>query len=215
MVCSQTKILTSAFFGLVLLKSHVTRQQAFALCVLVLGMVLVQIDDDATRTTTTTQPLEPGSSFRGLLFVCSASVISGFVGAYLEKMYKEVDFIGMRRSIWFRNVQLAIFSVPLAAFTSYWRDGDSTNSNGVFQGYDIVVLLIVALHAIGGLIVAAVMRYASNVLKCFAVSLSICNCVIATTHLFGDGEHSLSAMKASGICLVISATFAYSLKKNY
>ena len=103
----------------------------------------------------------------------------------------------------------------MAAFTSYWRDGDSIASYGVFQGNDVVVLLIVALQAIGGLIVAAVMRYASNILKCFAVSLSICNCAIATTQLFGEVESSLSALNVFGICLEISATFAYSLKKKH
>ena len=50
-----------------------------------------------------------------------------------------------------------------------WRDGERLRANeGVFQGYDGVVLLVIALQAIGGLVIAAVLRYAGNVLKCFA-----------------------------------------------
>lgn len=41
------------------------------------------------------------------------SITSGFAGAYLEKMYKEVKN-GSKLSIWFRNVQLACFLIAVA-----------------------------------------------------------------------------------------------------
>ena len=82
-------------------------------------------------------------------------------------------------------------------------------SESLFQGYDGVVTLVVAVQAIGGLVVAAVLRYAGNVLKCFAVSISICTCAVATT-LFSDNGHSLSASALVGVALVIGSTFLYS-----
>jgi UDP-sugar transporter A1/2/3 len=54
-----------------------------------------------------------------------------------------------------------------------------------------------------------VLRYAGNVLKCFAVSISICNCALATTVFANDG-HILSVTASLGIALVIGSTFLYS-----
>jgi len=73
-----------------------------------------------------------------------------------------------------------------------------------------VVVLVIALQAIGGLVVAAALRYAGNVLKCFAVSISICNCAVATTFLSTNGGHGLSASATLGVALVIGSTFLYS-----
>ena len=44
MSCSQSKILTSALFGTILLKTHITRKQRVSICVLVVGMIMVQIE---------------------------------------------------------------------------------------------------------------------------------------------------------------------------
>jgi len=54
------------------------------------------------------------------------------------------------------------------------------------------------------------LRYAGNVLKCFAVSISICNCALATTVFPKDGGHGLSAGATLGIAFVIGSTFLYS-----
>ena len=93
---------------------------------------------------------------------------------------------------------------------SAWRDGERMRTNeGVFQGCGGGVLLVIALQAIGGLVVAVVLRYTSNVLKCFAISISICNCTVATTLIFED-NHSLSVSAILGVALVIGSTFLYS-----
>lgn len=55
-------------------------------------------------------------------FVFMGSITSGFAGAYLEKMYKEVKN-GSKRSIWFRNVQLACFLIAVAFCTKILLDG--------------------------------------------------------------------------------------------
>ena len=132
-----------------------------------------------------------------------------FHRAYLEKLYTQASG-ATKRSVWFRNAQLACFSLPVAMIGSAWRDGERLRaSEGLFQGYDGVVLLVIALQAIGGLVVAAVLRYAGNVLKCFAVSISICTCAVVTT-LFSEDAHDLSASAFLGIALVIGSTFLYS-----
>jgi len=209
--CSQSKILTSALFGTIILKTRITRKQFVSLCMLVVGMIMVQIEHELIRGDIVTRSESP---FKGVVLVFTASMTSGFAGAYLEKMYKEVAVDGQSHSIWYRNTQLACFSVPFAFFTSYWQDGARVISNGVLLGYDYVVVTIIVLQAVGGLVVAAVMRYASNVMKCFAVSLSICNCTVANAFLFGDGKLNMRVHQALGVALVIGATFAYAGKKT-
>mmetsp|Transcript_2099 Transcript_2099/g.6946 ORF Transcript_2099/g.6946 Transcript_2099/m.6946 type:complete len:318 (-) Transcript_2099:1472-2425(-) len=209
--CSQSKILMNAFFSRIMLGTQLTSKQALALCTLVLGIVLVQSERDELNDTSQSVG---GTSFMGLISVFAASVTSGFAGTYMEKIYKELDTSGKpSHSIWVRNMQLASFSIPMAIFTAYWQDGKVITTYGVFTGYDSVVLVVIALQAIGGLIIAAVMRYASNVLKCFAVSLSICYCAIATAYMSGDGKHGLCLQQTLGIALVIGATFNYAAQK--
>ena len=207
MVCSQSKILTSAFCSVLLLGTRITHKQYVALLVLVCGMVMVQCEEGRGQNVPS-DGAQTGEILRGMVATLTAAFTSGFAGAYLEKMYKEAG--AQKRSVWFRNAQLACFSLPVAMIWSAWRDGEHLHANeGVFQGYDGVVVLVIALQAVGGLVVAAVLRYAGNVLKCFAVSISICNCAVATT-LFSDDAHSLSASAILGIALVISSTFLYS-----
>ena len=208
MVCSQSKILTSAICSVLLLGTRITRKQYVSLMVLVCGMTMVQGEEGRGRDLPSDRA-RTEETLRGMVAVLTAAFTSGFAGAYLEKMYKEVG--AEKRSVWFRNAQLGCFSLPVAVIGSAWRDGEHLRANeGVFQGYDGVVLLVITLQAAGGLVVAAVLRYAGNVLKCFAVSISICNCAVATTFLSTNGGHGLSASSTLGIALVIGSTFLYS-----
>ena len=206
--CSQSKILTSAFFSVLVLNTSVTRAQFFAIVLLIIGMVMVQFDSSASENTEVTDR----NAIRGLLAVIIAATTSGYAGAHLEKIYKEV---GARNqvSIWFRNLQLAVFSVPIAYVTSSWQSTQSEITK--FEGFDCVVIFVVFLQAIGGLITAAVMRYASNILKCFAVSISICNCALATPYLLeNESDNSTKPYQLCGIGLVIAATFMFGFAKT-
>ena len=72
----------------------------------------------------------------------------------------------------------------------------------------VVVGIVVVLQATGGLVVALVMRHAGNILKCFAVSISMCNCAVFTC-LVSSEQTSVSTL-VMGLALVVTATFAYS-----
>ena len=208
MVCSQSKILTSALFSVLLLNSRITRRQCLALMTLVVGMILVNASEGGAERVVASA--NGGDTSRGLLAVFTATFISGFAGAYLEKMYKSSNHAGAEShsdSVWFRNTQLACFSVPVALMSAYWRDSAQI-WHGFFQGYDYVVAIVVILQATGGLVVALVMRHAGNILKCFAVSISMCNCAVFTC-LVSSEQTSVSTL-VMGLALVVAATFAYS-----
>ena len=92
--------------------------------------------------------------------------------------------------------------------SAYWRDSAQIGRGGFFQGYDYVVAIVVILQATGGLVVALVMRHAGNILKCFAVSISMCNCAVFTC-LVSSEQTSVFTL-VMGLALVVAAAFAYS-----
>lgn len=208
-VCTQAKILSSALFAYLILDANVTRTQLAALACLACGMLLVQLSEQRSLHTDNSGSV---SVTRGILVVLLAALISGFTGAYLEKMYKGGRVRrDMMASIWFQNAQLACFSLPTACLLASWKDHVGFAVKNIFQGFDVVVVFIVILHAAGGLLVAAVMRYASNVLKCFAVSISICACTATTLALDGDEYTTGSIISlTAGLSLVIFSTLTYS-----
>lgn len=206
-VCSQSKIFTSALFSVLLLRVKPCRRQVFSLILLACGMIIVQHGERAQRSEGV-QRTRFSTTLYGIVIVFLASFASGFAGAYLERMYKAAHSEG--RSVWYRNTQLALLSLPVAFLAMYVRDGERLLSRGILQGYNSVVILIILLQAIGGLLVAVVLQYATNLLKCFAISISICNCTVATV-LMSENDDSSLWQVSFGILMVIASTFTYSL----
>ena len=207
-VCSQSKILTSALWSFLLLRKRITRKQCLALALLVCGMILVQKTKDTPgRLSSHVDVVRAGGTIQGMFAVFTGALISGFVGAYLEKMYKEG--LSQNKTIWSRNLQLACFSLPMAALVAFTQDREQFSNYGVFHGYNGIVICIIALQALGGLVVALVLRHAGNVLKCFAVSISICSCAVATIMFSDDGDQTISSHVLLGVGIVIGSTFLY------
>jgi len=76
-------------------------------------------------------------------------------------------------SIWMRNIQLSLFGTIFSLVNVFVLDGKKVLENGLLNGYNYLVLSIVLLSALGGLLIAAVIAYADNIIKGFAVSISI------------------------------------------
>lgn len=77
-----------------------------------------------------------------------------------------------------------------------------------FQGYDGVVILIVLIQAFGGLVVAIVVKYADNILKVFATSISIILSSILS-YLILDDLTGAGPLFLMGTVLVIGSTVMY------
>jgi UDP-sugar transporter A1/2/3 len=202
-VCAQTKILTSAFFSYVLLGTLLDSRKKLSLVLLTFGMVLVQ----APASTGSSEILTGSTSDAavGILSILAASLTSGFAGVYLEKIYKS-DSNGC--SALLKNMQLACFSVPLSFLVTIVTRNEMMHKDGIFIGFDAFVAAVCFLQAAGGIIVAAVMRHASTIMKCFAISISICLCTAVS---FVQGDETLTWYKSCGIALVNFATVYYSI----
>ncbi|KAI7820719.1 nucleotide-sugar transporter-domain-containing protein [Kickxella alabastrina] len=195
-VTYQLKILTTALCSVVLLRTVLGRARWLALVGLTAGVALVQMP-----TATGDQKEETTSSIVGLLAVLAACVLSGLAGVYFEKVLK-----GSRKSLWTRNVQLSLFSTLPALFGVFVVDGAGVSRDGFFHAYSSWTWGAIMCQAVGGLIVAVVVKYADNILKGFATSISIVLSCLASVWIFG---FHITLPFVLGTALVIGATYLY------
>ncbi|KAG8555939.1 hypothetical protein GDO81_017869 [Engystomops pustulosus] len=199
-VTYQLKILTTALFSVSMLQKRLTKFQWLSLVILMLGVTFVQWPTDSSSAPS--KDVSSGSRFMGLMAVLTACFSSGFAGVYFEKILKET-----KQSVWIRNIQLGFFGGIFGLVGVYAYDGDSVSKGGFFQGYNNLTWTVVVLQALGGLVVAAVIKYADNILKGFATSLSI---ILSTLiSYFWLQDFVPTSVFFVGAIFVISATFLY------
>ncbi|XP_037092865.1 UDP-galactose translocator-like [Pollicipes pollicipes] len=199
-VTYQLKILTTAVFSVTILRRSLRPLQWCALLVLLVGVALVQLAQAEPARPTADAPAQ--SQLLGFSCALAACVLSGFAGIYFEKILKGSDV-----SVWIRNVQLSALSLPLALATGLLSDGGRIADKGLLFGFDWVVWCVIFQNAMGGLLVAVVVKYADNILKGFATSLAIIISCIVSIYLF---DFQLSVMFVAGTAMVLSAVFMYS-----
>jgi len=177
--------------------------------VLTVGVAVVQVSgsgdqhsDHADHPGEPSNQEAPQNRVVGLVAVLCAACTSGFSGVYFEKILK-----GSRTSLWIRNIQMGLPSVVIAYIAVCVKDAAAVRQQGFFGGYNNIVWTVVAVQAIGGLIVATVVKYADNVLKVFATSFSIVLSCIISAFLF---DFHPSWMFLCGASLVVTATVMYS-----
>ncbi|VDM98580.1 unnamed protein product [Thelazia callipaeda] len=225
MVTYQLKILTTALFTVLILRRRLSVLQWLALVLLFGGVALVQVDEKkakdtakfvkenatlvtdsnfaSTKSTDTYKHIGDQSPVKGFSAVIVACILSGFSGIYLEKILKGSDV-----SVWMRNVQLAIISLPVGLANIFIQDSEKVLERGILIGFDIVVWGMIFLSSLGGLFVAVVIKYADNILKAFATSISIIIACVVSTLFF---QFRPSILFLTGTILVIGAIFMYSL----
>jgi UDP-galactose transporter len=132
----------------------------------------------------------------GLLALAAACILSGLAGVYFEKILKEPKSNFQTTSVWVRNVQLSFYSLWPALFVGVlFKDGEHIARDGFFAGYNSVVWTAVVMHALGGTTAALVIKYADNIAKNFATSISIVLSFLASVSLFDFEITSLVSVK--------------------
>lgn len=186
-------------FSVFILKRTLLKTQWSSLVTLIIGVVLVQLaqSDDSTKVSSGVEQ----NRFLGFSAALFACMLSGFAGVYFEKILKGSDV-----TVWMRNVQLSLCSIPFGLLTCFISDGDIIKKQGFFFGYDGFIRYLIVLQAGGGLLVAVVVKYADNILKGFATSLAIVISCVASIYLF---NFNLTLQFTIGAILVIFSIFLY------
>mmetsp|Transcript_9448 Transcript_9448/g.15451 ORF Transcript_9448/g.15451 Transcript_9448/m.15451 type:complete len:347 (+) Transcript_9448:19-1059(+) len=197
-VSAQAKILTTAMFSVILLGKRISKLQVFSLFILTGGVGIVQVANSGDKNTDA-DGLNP---MVGLAAIGAACLTSGFAGVYFEKILKH----GRKVTLYIRNVQLSFFGVTIGLLTVLANDYNAVMDDGFFQGYTNWTIVVILTQACGGLLVAVVMRYADNILKGFATSVSIIVASTISVFLFST---PLSGMFLCGASLVMAAVYIY------
>lgn len=204
-VTYQLKILTTALFSVTMLRRRLNATQWTALVLLTIGIAVVQLpggssaaagaasggkhsrrsgtydgvrEDEAAIAGDSHGHTEMNNSV-GLVAVIIACMLSGLSGVYFEKVLK-----GSQTTLWVRNIQLAFYSLFPAVFAVAAMDGKTIMERGFFDGYNSVVWTTVIFQASGGIIVALCVKFADNILKNFATSISILISFVASVYFF-------------------------------
>lgn len=204
-VTNQLKVLTTALFSVLMLGRVLSLRKWFALALLFVGICLVQLDavfsTPSKAPSANPKPTVTQNPFLGALAVLCASVTSGFAGVYFEKMLK-----GSAVSLWTRNIQLGFFGALFGSVIAFLNDGSSIAEKGLFFAWSPLVTLVVANQALGGLLIAVVIKYADNILKGFAVSFSIILSSLLSVLFFDFSVHVYFAI---GTVCVLTSSYLY------
>ena len=65
------------------------------------------------------------------------------------------------------------------------QDYDKVLNNGFFSGYSTLVCVMIVNHALSGIAVSLVMKYADNLVKVYSTSVAMLLTVIVSIPLFG------------------------------
>ncbi|CAM9374789.1 unnamed protein product [Scytosiphon promiscuus] len=196
-IICQSKILITAILSVVILGKALTSRQWVSLTALTCGVGFVQMSGSEAAG-----KVNP-NTFIGFASAVSLCICSGLAGVYFELMLKQGSSTA---SLWMRNIQLGSFSLFLGVVMVLLKDGSEVASRGFFTGYSPMVWLCISLNSLGGLAVAMVVKYADNLVKCFATSISIVlSCILSIAFL----GMTMSKGFAVGAMLVLLATYGY------
>mmetsp|Transcript_31608 Transcript_31608/g.97675 ORF Transcript_31608/g.97675 Transcript_31608/m.97675 type:complete len:438 (-) Transcript_31608:119-1432(-) len=213
-ILSQTKLLSAAIFSVWLLGKSLSGVQWGALLLLTAGVVLAQLETAMGGLTrrgpgAPSNQGPPGGAEQLVWVGATSCIVSGlsssFAGVYFEKVVKTTP-----PSLAVRNIHLGLFGIPFAVVSMLVLDvllaPKGPASFAFFRGFGPFTWALVAVHALGGLLVAAVVKYADNILKGFATAVAIIVSGVFASLLWG---YVPSGAFVAGCALVIVAILGY------
>jgi len=198
------KILTTAGFSVLLLHKSLNLNKWLSLLLLAVGVGIVQLQSvGGGGRESSAHPTNPLAGFLAVLVACCTS---GLAGVYFEMVLKN-----SQTDLWIRNVQLSLFSLIPAALPIIYDLSTSEYGLDLFHNFGGWAWSTVFIQVFGGLITALVIKYADNILKGFATSLSIIISCLASVALF---DFPLTFAFALGASVVLAATWMYNQSGN-
>jgi UDP-sugar transporter A1/2/3 len=204
-VLVQTKLLFTATFAALVLKKKLKYIQVISLLLLTVGVMLCNLSKTGTNG-------GEENNLKGILATLGIAVSSGFASVYTEKVIKtqraKSPATG-QYSLAYTQVQLASMSLVTIGVYACLVDFRRIMEHGLFHNFNVGAGLTVLNSALGGLIVAAVLKYADSVLKGYATAISVIFTGLMSMVLFGT---QLQVVYFMGIANVVIAVLLYNGK---
>lgn len=206
-VLVQTKLLATAIFAVVLMGRKLSRAQTISLALLTSGVMMCNMKGKGG------DPNDKyyNNSSAGIFATLGIALSSGFASVYTEKVIKVRGNSDIRSkySLAYIQVQMASASLIIIILWAVVVDFGEISRHGLFKGFSPAAALSVFNSAIGGLTVAAVLKFADAVLKGYATALSVVLTGILSMFFFGT---HLSTSYILGIVNVMCSMVLYNNK---
>ena len=197
------KLIPTALFARWLLGQELDNMQWASMPVLALGVILVTVNNGpANEPANNRRPVSQANWLIGMISCCISGLSSAFAGVYFEKYVKGKH----SPNLWIRNIQLSVFGVPFSAALAWGKDRDAILRHGWLQGFSASTWAVVALQVGGGLVTGMVVKYCDNVIKNFAIAVSVILTVLIAIPLFGQFP---SIFFLVGVAMVLLSVFMY------
>ncbi|CBZ08716.1 putative CMP-sialic acid transporter [Leishmania infantum JPCM5] len=231
-VLYQVRILFLAVMMRVVLDFRLSPIRWGALVALMFGITLAQMGAQSTRADMTTSKADDAArsemenaaatektsstwSMEGTLAALAGGFLSAFSGVFMEFVVKKR---GNQFHLSARNTHLAFFSVVyffIVFLCEIFQPEEGAGgldefTSTFFDGFTRLVWFLVVLQAIGGILVALVVRYCDNIVKSFSTAFAIVLSGTASVFLF---HTPLNGTFLLGSFLVLTSITMYTAKK--
>ena len=148
-------------------------------------------------------------TIKGIFATLGIATSSGFASVYTEKVIKARRNVSITRqsySLAYMQVQLATASLVIMGCYAMMKDYQAILTQGLWHNFTWKACVTVFNSAIGGLIVAAVLKFSDSVLKGYATACSVVMTGVLSMLLFGT---ELNIIYFLGIINVVIAVLLY------
>ncbi|KAH9603548.1 hypothetical protein KSS87_011311 [Heliosperma pusillum] len=197
-ILKNLNIISTGVLYRIILKKRLSEVQWAAFILLCAGCTTAQLKSNSDRVLQT--------SLQGWMMAIVMALLSGFAGVYTEAIIKKRP----QRNINVQNFYLYVFGMILNAIAIMVQDFDAVLNKGFFHGYSFVTVLMIVNHALSGIAVSMVMKYADNIVKVYSTSVAMLLTAVVSVFLFG---FHLSLAFFLGTTVVSVSVYLHSIGK--
>ncbi|KAL6842225.1 hypothetical protein ACP4OV_027873 [Aristida adscensionis] len=172
-ILKNLNIISTGVLYRIILKKKLSEIQWAAFVLLCAGCTTAQLNPSSDHVLQT--------PFQGWMMAIVMALLSGFAGVYTEAIIKKRP----SRNINVQNFWLYIFGVLFNLVAICVQDYDAVMNKGFFHGYSFITVLMILNHALSGIAVSMVMKYADNIVKVYSTSVAMLLTAVVSVFLFG------------------------------
>jgi len=195
------KIITTGILFRFVLGKHLSSLQWCALVLLTIGCATSQLSSNCADS--------PNSgtfaiSVEGIIICVLLSILSAAAGIITEWIMKKS--ILKSDPLQRQNMHLYFFGT-IFNFLGYLISPDSNKGKSFFDGYDFVTILIIMSYSFSGLTVSFIMKHADNMVKIYAVAVSMALTMVLSVLIFPEFHPTIQLL--FGIIIITISILQY------
>ncbi|XP_039126845.1 CMP-sialic acid transporter 2-like [Dioscorea cayenensis subsp. rotundata] len=197
-ILKNLNIISTGVLYRIILKKKLSEIQWAAFILLCAGCTTAQLNPSSDHVLQT--------PFPGWMMAIVMALLSGFAGVYTEAIIKKRP----SRNINVQNFWLYVFGMIFNLIAICVQDYDAVMNKGFFHGYSFITVCMVFNHALSGIAVSMVMKYADNIVKVYSTSVAMLLTAVVSVFLF---SFHLSLAFFLGSTIVSVSIYLHSIGK--